>query len=137
MRDDPFNPHGSGPVPIEPRKSVALIDIPRLTVLVDLIDTRLAAIGKEVGPRPAFSSETMSESWDWMQRKESLVEAFRQELAAEQGARFSSTGSDHRMRLAGVSSSCTMGWEALLGNWQNAARRRIAEGRELAGEPAR
>lgn len=109
---------------------MTLTNIPKLTELCAPIDARLAEIAKKMGPRPAFSSETMKASWDWLERKDALVAAFRAELEFVHGARFRQTGGDHTMRMAGVSSSCTMGWEALLKNWQNAARRAIEKAEE-------
>lgn len=80
-----------------------LIDVPRLSALVERIDCDLPAM-------PARE----------------LIDEF----CETQGGVFRDRGFEMTLRVAGVVTSCTSGPAHLLRNWQQAARRRIAEARE-------
>lgn len=66
-------------------------------------------------------------SGDWAYGAHRLTgERIALELGTEHGARIK-TGDPYTMVMAGVRASCTGGYSGLFSNWQNAARRRLAQ----------
>lgn len=104
--------------------------IVRLSRLIGRIDELLAEVDRKIGPDPGWKSA--GENWRaYQQREAAALDELRKTLTAEEGASFrDQPGSNHFLRLGGVSSSCTSGTLGLLRNWQAAARRAIA--REVA-----
>lgn len=104
----------------------------KLERLIRIVEGELARVDEACGERPKYDSfkplEPYSKKYDaWLKKRELALEESKLRLADE-GARFRERPpDDHHMTLAGVSSSCTSGWDGLFRNWQNAARRRIAK----------
>ncbi|MEO9614301.1 MAG: hypothetical protein ABJG86_11235 [Nitratireductor sp.] len=101
----------------------------RLPGLIRRLDAELARIEKEVGPQPAFRGTNWGELDRWRHQEAIAFNRLFNTLQQVEGASVSMDGAGHRMRMAGVATSCTSGMHGLLRNWQNAAHRRIEKER--------
>ncbi len=97
-----------------------------LEALIKSIDDELAAIDEKLGERPEWSTASFEVMKAFRDREEKELHALRIRMTGCMNARFYyQPAHEHRMKLAGISTSSTSGWRHLLRNWQNAARRRI------------
>lgn len=94
-------------------------DPAQLGALIDIVQQHVDAI-------PGISGSAMTD--DWRQQHDAHRHAAGQaivRLISDHGARYSGGGANaERIRLAGISSSCTSGTAGLLNNWLAAARRK-------------
>lgn len=100
-------------------------DIPSAIAAVE----KIHAEAEKRSPRPELPPGRITD--DYWEAHRAHSEAGRkvvQRLVDELGGRFSLTGAhDHRLTLAGVSTSCTSGEWGLITNWLRAARRKLAK----------
>lgn len=87
-----------------------------LKPLVAEVEAALVAARAEIGPGHD------SESW---RRRRAVMTACAQSLTEKFGARINDDWNGCRVRIAGISSTSTTGFEGAVCNWLAAARRRI------------
>lgn len=96
-----------------------------LRQLIKMVGDETAAIEQRLGERPGWGMENYEERQQYDRRKDEELRALRERLQEKEGARFNNQGYACSMKLGGVGSSCTGGWNGLFRNWRNAAARRI------------
>ena len=92
--------------------------IENVTRLVALVDEKLAA--------DVTASRPDAASYEACRQRAAYGKAIIDDLAENEGARFSDRMAP-TLTMSGIKSSCTAGHLALLRNWQAAARRRIEQ----------
>lgn len=75
---------------------------------------------KDIGPAPKFADST------YFSRRKVVMDRCAVVLTDRLGARITDSWNGCRVRIAGLSSSCTAGMSGALQNWLTAARRKIA-----------
>lgn len=87
-----------------------------LSSLINLLEVRLATV-------PDFVYEDNS-SWA---ARDSAIGKIIDDLVEREGAKISGTAwGGYALKLGGIRTSCTSGYQGLLTNWMAAARRRMA-----------
>lgn len=87
-----------------------------LARLIDVINVKLARVA-------AADHHDYEDFKRWASEGAAVL----QEMRDEHGARIRLDREPATMRLAGISTSATGGWNALLNNWVHAARKKLGE----------
>lgn len=99
----------------------------RLIYLIGFVREALAYVDQECGRQPQHGQEgyTFKAMDAWWRKRDQAFKLARERLASE-GAAFSfKSAHDHVLRLAGIRSSSTSGWQGAFYNWITAAERRL------------
>lgn len=84
------------------------------------VERALKVAEVQIGPREADDRE-------WWKRHRAVMDRVAENLSARLGARISDRWDGARVRLAGVTATCTAGLSGALQNWMRAAERKIRD----------
>lgn len=94
--------------------------------LCSVIAVKLAKLEADLGEAPDWRNHEARGAYD--RRERLAMQDLLKELQREEGATYGLSGAhDHHIRLAGIRSSSTSGWDGCLSNWKAAARKRMAK----------
>lgn len=85
---------------------------------IDQVEKAVAAAEAEIGPREGAGL-------DWWDRHRDVMKRCGDDLTERLGARINDRWDGCRIRIAGVSSTCTAGMHGALKNWLRAAKARL------------
>lgn len=91
-----------------------------LKTALAFVEGVLAEAEAELGPAPGFADSA------YFSRRKVVMDRCAKVLTERVGARVDDEWNGCRIRIAGVTSTCTAGMRGALHNWMTAARKRIA-----------
>lgn len=84
-----------------------------------IVEKALADAEAEIGPAPGFADQA------YFARRKAVMDRYATRLRKHLGASINDRWDGCRVRIAGVSSTCTAGMTGALQNWTAAARRKL------------
>jgi hypothetical protein len=94
-----------------------------LSVALEEVEKAVAAAKEEIGrPEPGAGHDRA-----WFDRHRAVMTRVAADLTERLGARITDRWDGAKVKIAGVSSTCTGGLGGALSNWVTAARRKLAQ----------
>lgn len=96
--------------------------IDNLTRLVALVDQKLSEVKEAAG---TYDTKSFKDYSHWRARHDGAMRRVMAFFTSQENASFTSRGSDSTVKMAGIRSTCTSGWDGALHNWKAAAQKKI------------
>lgn len=93
---------------------------PDLKAAIAEVERALKSATAEIGPSPAFAGDSA-----FSQRRGEVMTRCAEALTASLGAKINDRWDGCRVRIAGVTATCTAGMTGALHNWLAATRRKV------------